>query len=309
MFPMAYNFTAGMLKLDGPNAHDRVKEALRYLRDQKVLEVTNKQYEGLAATYTVADEFINDTLTRALKSSWRNQLPDANNEREPLFFDRRSGEFRQVFTGAIATSKFNYSKEVQDIINCVNLDYTDPSLVGPATAIRYLKDERMTRGIMLAEDNTTLYNEATGEVVEQVPCATTHGAAAQAIGVAWAKPVDFVSDLEQIWADCPAPEEIAYDEFNDLDYALAADERWQPDTMEPDPVAASSPTLFTGSPDTPHVFPDNDGWPKGGVDNICYNGYGSVNKNKITLHYHHMTEETECLRSVSHVSAMAGAPL
>ena len=214
-----------------------------------------------------------------------------------------------MFTGAIATSKFNYSKEVQDIINCVNLDYTDPSLVGPATAIRYLKDERMTRGIMLAEDNTTLYNEATGEVVEQVPCATTHGAAAQAIGVAWAKPVDFVSDLEQIWADCPAPEEIAYDEFNDLDYALAADERWQPDTMEPDPVAASSPTLFTGSPDTPHVFPDNDGWPKGGVDNICYNGYGSVNKNKITLHYHHMTEETECLRSVSHVSAMAGAPL
>ena len=313
MFPMAYNFTAGMLKLDGPNAHDRVKEALRYLRDQKVLKVTNKQYEGLAATYTVADEFINDTLTRALKSSWRNQLPDANNEREPLFFDRRSGEFRQVFTGAIVTSKFNYSKEVQEIINCVNLDYTDPSLVGPATAIRYLKDERMTRGVMLAEDNITLYNEATGEVVEQAPCVTTHGAAAQVMGVAWARPIDFVSDLEQIWADCPAPEEIAYDEFNDPDHALEVDERWHPDTMKPDPVADSAPARFIGPPGTPYISPSNDGWTKGGVDIVCYNGYGSVNKDnnkdKQALHYHHMTEEIECLRSGSRVSAMAGAPL
>ena len=142
---------------------------------------------------------------------------------------------------------------------------------------------------------------------------TTHGAAAQVMGVAWARPVDFVSDLEQIWADCPAPEEIAYDEFNDPDHALEVDERWQPDAMEPDPVADSAPARFIGPPGTPYTSPSNDGWTKGGVDSVCYNGYGSVNKDnnkdKQALHYHHMTEEIECLRSGSRVSAMAGAPL
>ena len=194
VFPMSYDYIKKVLGITGTNT--RARQALRVLREQGVLVMTRVPRKGTVGMYMVHDDFISLPLTRALRSLWMSQPTDENGDREPIFFDRQSCEFREVFYGRVVVGNFLYGKHTQSIVESESLKWADPRFVGPGAALRYLKEERTARGMALADDGETLFYMETGEIVEYAPRVSTRHSAP---GVLRTDSPQFMGEAIALW--------------------------------------------------------------------------------------------------------------
>lgn len=156
----------------------RASQALRILREKEVIYVSDKQKTGLAATYSVNEEFTHARLTKTLKMLWGfNGIPLGTGEVDSdgnlkkfhanLYLDRHSEVFREVFTEKIVESNFSLVVKWIQSMNEITVAPASPSF-GPGAAPSYLKSEAKDRGVtVIGGSETIIVEEATGEIVEQ----------------------------------------------------------------------------------------------------------------------------------------------
>lgn len=77
--------------------NSRLTEALRLLREKKIIIVKDKQRPGLAATYAIGSEFLNRRLTGGIKHRW-SQIRKHRGEAVPLLYDRWTNSFLELHT-------------------------------------------------------------------------------------------------------------------------------------------------------------------------------------------------------------------
>lgn len=154
----------------------QASEAMRFLRKNDIISVADRQTTGLAATYTVSKDFVEETLTKLLKKTWGKRSSEVGLESCSIFFDQNDGSFKEVATGLKVyrvDSSEDWSKRLKDC--CCSEDFI---IDGPGAAERYIKREKVERNLLTDitkgrakvvemvrhDDRTMTFDVTTGEL-------------------------------------------------------------------------------------------------------------------------------------------------
>lgn len=138
----------------------RATQALRILRDRGVIEVAQHQRTGLAPSYAVSESFINRDLTKALRISWAFSGTIAGIGHVPIYFNRLSCSFMEVFANVEVVSPRSLMA-VQDTLLSSRIGGCE-AFVGAGAATTYLREEAAAMGLVGTSDGVVVL--ATGEV-------------------------------------------------------------------------------------------------------------------------------------------------
>lgn len=145
----------------------RVTQALRLLRENKVIRIEEKQKSGMAPTYSVSESFTQFYLTKALRLAWgRLNKGKPREESDSIYFDRLSGVFRKVFTDeAVETVS-----SVDEVLRKISLSVPAVSFRSYAggAAVSYLKSEAERYDFSPIVLDDIVVDENTGEIVDDL---------------------------------------------------------------------------------------------------------------------------------------------
>lgn len=139
----------------------RATQALRLLRNANIISVYQRQRTGLAPTYDVSEGFTNFDLTRGLRRAWAASPEVDIIKHAPIYFNRLSGSFIEVFSGERVPSPRDIGETVSVIEESEIVG--EPLFVGPGAAISYLRAEAQHLGFLVTD--TGLVNLDTGELI------------------------------------------------------------------------------------------------------------------------------------------------
>lgn len=152
----------------------RASQALRVLREKKIVFVTNKQRTGLAATYMISPSFINNNLTKILRNTWGSKtlVNRAGSAYKPnLFYDYESNTFR--FSLDPETTAFNFMKNYsrdKNVLEVITADGWSSLRVVSHVMKSYLKEEGFWRSQMEYElvEGTNDFFDSVQETREKI---------------------------------------------------------------------------------------------------------------------------------------------
>ena len=150
----------------------RATAAMRLLRGIDVLILQQKQRTGMAATYSVSDEFTHRYLSRAIRLAWgASESLSETIQHRTLFFDRHRGGFFTVFGG----DRVRAIKDIGHVVSLMiaNIPFLADADHGAGAASAYLREEReMIEALRLSEaisEPGMTIDPLTGEIVPQEP--------------------------------------------------------------------------------------------------------------------------------------------
>lgn len=117
----------------------RVRQAMRILRERRILQVAEKQKTGMAASYIVSETFQHEFLTKSLKLTWGkfNSEKADNRIDRSIYFDFSDGTYKTVFVNEIVEPISDFKVWFEKMIK--DLPFMETQGAGAAT--RYLRSE------------------------------------------------------------------------------------------------------------------------------------------------------------------------
>lgn len=120
-------------------SRSRASQSLRLLRQAGVIEIEQKQRTGLATTYSIPENFTHYHLTRILRGLWIDSPQIPVIKHRPIFFERVTGNFVDVFDGSILKSRVNIEADVSSVNSGIPENLM--IVVGAGAAPHYLREE------------------------------------------------------------------------------------------------------------------------------------------------------------------------
>lgn len=157
----------------------RVSQAMRILRDKNIIRIEQKQRTGMAATYSVSEEYNHVFLTKALRLAWgKYNSENSYTQPHPIYFNIAEGVFKTVFTDSTVTPVSDFSSWVETmtkdlpeglIIENHKSGAAERYLVSEKEAINaeeeFLAEETNENTISNNDEDSLVIDVNTGEIV------------------------------------------------------------------------------------------------------------------------------------------------
>lgn len=131
----------------------RVSQAMRLLRNRGILQMERKQRLGMAALYSVSEDYTQRYLTKALKMAWGKFNSDEHyGTPHPVYMNFADSSFRTVFGNMLVEPVKNVDKEFENMRSALLEGYV-PEDFNAGAAERYLVAEKEI--LMYSEEHET----------------------------------------------------------------------------------------------------------------------------------------------------------